>query len=89
MEEDFSSGTDDSSEEEDETQDTLSGIFGEPAGDVADGDTPTQSPSATPSRRQNNTVIDVDDEEDEDDGQSSRRRGTRRSPAQCTLFRSQ
>ena len=39
LEQDFSSGTDvnSSSEDEEETQDTLSGIFGEPAGDAANG----------------------------------------------------
>ena len=73
LEEDFSSGTDvsSSSEDEEETQDTLSGIFGEPAGDTANG--------ARSGRLNTSTMGGGDDEEDEDEPASSRR-GSKRSP---------
>ena len=74
LEQDFSSGTDvnSSSEDEEETQDTLSGIFGEPAGDATNG--------ARSGRHNTSTMGRCDDDEEEDDPASSRR-GTKRSPA--------
>ena len=71
LEQDFSSGTDESSEDEEETQDTLSGIFGEPAGDAANG---------ARSGRHNTSTMGRGDDEEEDDDPASSRRGARDLP---------
>ena len=72
LEQDFSSGTDaSSSEDEEETQDTLSGIFDEPVGDTAND---------TRSGGLNTSTMGGGDDEVEEDEPAPSRRGSKRSP---------
>ena len=74
LDEDFASGTDSSSDEEEESQDVVNEIFGETAADRQPRSTPTHSPNGTPTKGDDTSVIVMNEEEEESIGHGTARR---------------